>query len=125
MGYRPWDRHPSGAPLRELHRACVNLMRADYGGDNHPTTRDGTPVDIEDRFGIQTFDHVEGMSFEAAWGAKGALCVARPRIENAASLDVLAELYPGLTLGPDLCTRDAFRGNDKALLFNRSYPRRD
>ncbi len=96
MGYRPWDRHPSGAPLRDLHKACVNLMRADYGGDDRPTTRDGTPIDVEDRFGIQTFDHVPGMTFEAAWGINGALCVARPRIAANISLEALAEHHPAL-----------------------------
>jgi hypothetical protein len=127
MGYRPWDRHPSGAPLRDLHKACINLMRADYTGDDHPTTRNGTPIDIEDRFGIQTFDYVEGMTFEAVWGPDGALCVARPRIAEAVSLADLAERSPRLrqAVGPGDCAKETWQDHPQALLFNRSYPKRD
>jgi len=125
LGYRPWDRHPSGAPLRDLHKACINLMRADYAGDNHPATRNGTPIDIEDRFGIQTFDRVEGMTFEAVWGRGGALCVARPRIAALMSFEALSERYPLLVIGPERCSRERWRDDQSALLFNRSYPEHD
>ena len=84
MGYRPWERHPSGASMRDLHKTCIHLMRADYGGDDQPTTRDGTSVNVEDRFGIQTFDDVEGMTFEAAW-ASMALSAWQGRASQATS----------------------------------------
>jgi hypothetical protein len=124
MGYRPWEQHPSGASMRDLHKACIHLMRADYGGDDQPATRDGTSIDVEDRFGIQTFDHVEGMSFEAAWGPDGALCVARPRIAGNVTLEALAKRYPRLAqaLGPEACTRERMAGDAGVLLFNRSHP---
>ncbi|MGF9758689.1 ADYC domain-containing protein [Microvirga sp. 0TCS3.31] len=75
MGYRPWDSR-TDVPMQDLHAACVHMMRADYGGDNHPATRDGTLVDVYDRFGIQTPDAVDPLPFEAAWSKDGALCVA-------------------------------------------------
>jgi hypothetical protein len=124
MGYRPWEQHPSGASMRDLHKTCIHLMRADYGGDDQPTTRDGTSIDVEDRFGIQTFGDVEGMTFEAAWGPDGALCVARPRIAGNITLEVLAKRYSRLAraVGPEACTRERMAGDARVLLFNRSYP---
>ncbi|MCB8820012.1 ADYC domain-containing protein [Microvirga rosea] len=121
MGYRPWDDR-EGVPMRDLHRACTHMLRADYGGDDHPTTRDGTLVDIFDRFGIQTSAHNDRLTFEAAWGPDGALCVAHPRIPENMTLSTLAERYPRLRgrLGPDACTEDAMRHEARALLFNRS-----
>src|SRR5262245_9620706 len=52
-GYRPWEEKP-GKPMRALHQACTYMARADYGGDGRPTTREGTLIDVYDRFGIQT-----------------------------------------------------------------------
>jgi hypothetical protein len=121
-GYRYWEEQPGGPPLRALHRACVHMARADYGGDGTPNTRDGTLIDIHDRYGIQRFDHAVPMAFEAAWGVDGAICVARPRIAEKASLAQLAERYPGLAprLGPDSCTEEGAMRDAAALLFNRS-----
>ncbi len=79
MGYRPWDATDE-MPLASLHRACVHMLRADYGGDDRPTTRNGTAVDIYDRFGIQLPAMRPNMNFEAAWSEDGAVCVAHPRI---------------------------------------------
>lgn len=121
MGYRPWEM-PEGIPMRDLHRACIHMLRADYGGDNRPTTRNGTLVDIYDRFGIQRSEPNDALTFEAAWGPEGALCVAHPRIPEHVSLSDLAERYPRLGghLGPRACTEEAMRTDPKALLFNRS-----
>jgi hypothetical protein len=121
MGYRPWDDR-ADVPMQDLHAACVHMMRADYGGDDRPATRDGTPVDVYDRFGIQTPDAVAPLPFEAAWGKDGAVCVAHPRIAEAATLDGLAKSYPKLrsSLGPGACTEEAMRNHPDALLFNRS-----
>lgn len=123
LGYRPWETR-DGIPLRDLHRACVHLLRADYGGDNHPTTRNGTSVDIFDRFGIQQSEKADGMRFEAAWGPDGALCVAHPRIAQNVTLGEIAERYPRLAdrLGPERCSLDAMRSEPRALLFNHSHP---
>jgi hypothetical protein len=121
-GYRPWEEQPGGPPLRALHRACVHMTRADYGGDGSSTTRDGTLIDIGDRFDIQRLDREGPMAFEAAWGVDGAICVARPRIAENISLAQLAERYPRLAarLGPDACTEDGAMRDPAALLFNRS-----
>lgn len=121
MGYRPWE-EGSGAPMRDLHAACVHMMRADYGGDDRPTTRDGTPIVVYDRFGIQQDEPADPMPFEAAWGRDGALCIAHPRIAQNISLEALQQRYPKLSghLGPAACTDEAMRDHPEALLFNRS-----
>jgi hypothetical protein len=121
MGYRPWDDR-ADVPMQELHAACVHMMRADYGGDNRPATRDGTLVDVYDRFGIQKPDTVDPLPFEAAWSKDGAVCVAYPRIAENVTLDELAKTYSKLrsSLGPEACTEDAMRHHPDALLFNRS-----
>jgi ADYC domain len=122
MGYRPWEEPKNGVFPSDLHRACVHAMRADYGGDNRPSTKDGTLVNVYDRFGIRTPAETSGMEFEAAWGADGAICVAHPRIADNVSLEQLAEHYPRLKgrLGPQACTEDAMRTDPQALLFNES-----
>jgi hypothetical protein len=121
LGYRPWDDRP-GLPMRDLHQACVHMIRADYGGDDRPATRDGTQIDVFDRFGIQTAADLPSMSFEAAWGPAGALCVAHPRRPEIITLAGIGERHPGLlgALGPEVCNLDTLRGNGSAILFNRS-----
>ena len=123
MGYRPWQSSPD-VPMRDLHAACVHMMRADYGGDDRPTTRDGTQINIYDRFGIQEASVAPAMTFEAAWGPDGAVCVAHPRIAEHVSLAQLAERYPALKglLGPDACTEEAMRLHPGALILNASVP---
>lgn len=121
MGYKPWENR-TDAPMRDLHAACIHMVRADYGGGNHATTRDGTLIDVYDRFGIQKPEAVDPMPFEAAWGKDGAVCVAHPRIAQNVALAELESLYPKLRdrLGPSACTEEAMRGHPEALLFNRS-----
>jgi hypothetical protein len=121
MGYRPWEER-ADAPMQDLHAACIHLMRADYGGDDHPATLDGTLIDVYDRFGIQKPEAAEPMPFEAAWGRDGAVCVAHPRIAQNVTLEELANRYPWLRtrLGPDACTEEAMRHDPEVLLFNRS-----
>ena len=109
-------------PLRALHRACVHMLRADYGGDDKPTTRNGTSVDIYDRFDIQKAAMRGDMKFEAAWNADGAVCVAHPRIAENITLGEIAARYPRLAdfVGPQICNEDAMRALPQAILFNRS-----
>lgn len=122
-GYRPWEGEPGGLPMQALHQACVHMTRADYGGDGHPSTRDGTQIDLYDRFGIQKPDRILPMTFEAAWGTEGAICVARPRIPESIALEQLGERYPHLKdhLGPAVCTEESAARDPRALLFNRSW----
>jgi ADYC domain len=121
-GYRPWEERPGGPPLRALHHACVRMARADYGGDDQTTTRDGTLIHVYDRFGIRPAHRDVPMAFEAAWGVDGAICVAHPRIPENISLHELGERYPRLKshLGPASCTEEGALQNPNVLLFNRS-----
>lgn len=122
-GYRPWDERPGGAPLAALHRACMHMTRADYGGDGQAHTRNGTLIDMDDRHGIQTFEPRVSMTFEAAWGVDGAICVARPRFADLVTLTQLAERYSKLhdRLGPQACTEEQARHDPRTLLLNRSF----
>jgi hypothetical protein len=121
-GYRFWEEKPGGPPLRALHTACIRMTRADYGGDSRTFTRDGTMIFFCDRFGVIPCEGEGAMSFEAAWGENGAVCVARPRIAELASLDQLEARYPHLAqhLGPDICSEENAMRDPAALLFNRS-----
>jgi hypothetical protein len=121
FGYHPWEQR-EGVPMRDLHRACMNMLRADYGGDDHPTTRNGTKINLYDRFGIVKVDPAPGMRFEAAWGPEGAVCVAHPRIADNITLEEIAVRYPRLKrrLGPHVCYEDAMRADPRALIFNQS-----
>lgn len=121
FGYRPWESR-DGVPMRDLLRACIHLLRADYGGDDRPSTRNGTRVNVYDRFGIQHPGPASGMEFEAAWGPDGAICVAHPRIPDNITLEQLAARYPRLTnrLGRETCTEEAMRADPRALIFNQS-----
>ncbi len=121
FGYRPWESR-EGVPMGDLLQACIHLLRADYGGDDRPSTRNGTVVNLYDRFGIQDPGPAAGMEFEAAWGPEGAVCVAHPRIPGNITLERLAERYPRLKgrLGPEACTEEAMRADSRALIFNQS-----
>ncbi len=53
-GYRPWAKAPlGGQPLAPYYNACIRAARADYCGDDQPTTRDGTLIDLYDQVGVQ------------------------------------------------------------------------
>lgn len=123
-GYRPWEEGPGGSPLRAMHAACTHMARADYGGDGTPHTRDGTLIFFCDRYGINSCGDVasEGMAFEAAWGVDGAVCLARPRIPELATLHDLIQDYPRLAsqAGPQACTLKSANENPDAILFNLS-----
>ena len=121
-GYRFFEEGPGTPPLRALHQACVRMARADYGGDGRATTRDGTMIEMYDRFGIQKSDRLVPMAFEAGWSPDGAVCVAHPRIPENVSLQDLGERYPHLRphLGPTQCTEESAMHDSRALIFNRS-----
>ncbi len=119
FGYKPWRTLPDGTLLQPYYQACVRLVRADYGGDGEGHTRDGTPIDLFDRIGIQRDEVGPGMTLEAAFGPDGAVCVAHPRLSDSMSLDALVQRYPRLAdhVGPT-CDDHA-----QALLFVRSVGR--
>ncbi|MBM6593608.1 hypothetical protein ILT42_06350 [Microvirga sp. BT291] len=121
MGYEPWET-THAIPMQDLHAACIHMVRADYGGDGNPSTRNGILIDPYDRFGVQQAHEIDPMPFEAAWGREGAICVARPRIPDNITLDDLAARYPRLRghLGPAVCREAAMAGDARVLILNRS-----
>jgi hypothetical protein len=126
FGYRPWERAADGSSMAATHRACMNMVRADYCGDDRPMTLDGTSIDLYDRWDIQKSDSREdkAYAFEAAWGVDGALCVAHPRIAENVSLPQIEQMCPRLKgkVGPEACTEEKMRALPGALMFNRSKP---
>ena len=95
-GYHPWETRSeclSGLncktqSLQPWHLACTRMVRADYCGNGVAHTRDGTPINIWDNFGILTADATK-WELEAEWSTQGAVCVRHPRwiqADRAASL---------------------------------------
>ena len=118
FGYAPWRQAPDGRPMRDWFNACVRMMRGDYCGDGRHFTRDGTWIDLYDRIGVQKSDDDPSLSFEAAWGPDGAVCVAHTRIPDIITLEALARTCPRLQgrLGSEVCNENVTDG----LIINRS-----
>ncbi|MGG5886356.1 ADYC domain-containing protein [Falsiroseomonas sp. HC035] len=121
FGYRPWASGPGGASLAPYHAACVNMLRAAYGGGERAWTREGTAIDIYDHIGIQHPANDPTQAFEAGWTATGAVCVAHLRVPEHGDLAALAAAVPRLAghLGPAACN-EARAAEAGARLFNRS-----
>jgi len=126
FGYKPWKTTGSGISLADYHQACVRMVRADYCG-NQGTTKNGMLIDLYDRLGIQRqakSDGQDGLRFEAAWNAKGAVCVAHTRVPQNMTIARLARTCPRLRgrLGAIACTQTKAESGQlgTSLLFNRS-----
>ncbi|RWO96224.1 MAG: hypothetical protein EOQ98_22795 [Mesorhizobium sp.] len=117
FGYRPWETSSDGTSLWDHHQACTRMIRADYCGDGVGHTRNGTPIVIYDRKGIQQDETAPDMSFEAAWGADGALCVSRTRIPDVLTMEGLAAICPDMRQQPQTAACESHTG---ALILNRS-----
>jgi hypothetical protein len=122
-GYLPWRRAPNtGESLVPYFESCIHLARADYCGDNRPSTLNGTSIDIFDRVGVQqqTLGYPE-LVFEAGWNTGGAVCVRRTRIPKNLALDELPDQCARFTAQNtgESCTELA-ASQRGALLFNRS-----
>jgi hypothetical protein len=118
FGYRPWK----SPELANMHEACTRMVRADYCGDGKGHTRDGTPIDVFDRVGIQLDEPRAGMTFEAGWGPDGATCLAHTRVPDVAKLpDIAAECPERLAhaLGAE-CSEEKARNDPRTLLFDKS-----
>ncbi|SFH94113.1 hypothetical protein SAMN05216304_10157 [Bosea sp. OK403] len=121
FGYHPWENARDGSPMLPLYNACMRMVRADYGGNDHPYTRNGMTIDIYDDLDVQKLDAGEAMPFEAGWSEQGAVCLAHPRVPENGSLADIASANPHLAghLGPEACTEEKARALG-AVLFNRS-----
>jgi hypothetical protein len=122
FGYKPWAKAPDGTALLPYYQACVRLVRADYAGDGRGTTRNGQPVDIYDRLGVQAPANDPAYEFEAGFGPAGAVCVRHVRVKENATLAGIEASAPRLAgrMG-EICT-EAFARTAGALLFVRSPP---
>jgi hypothetical protein len=122
FGYRPWEHAADGAALVDLYRTCVRIVRAEYCGNGHGWTRNGTPIELHDAFGILREEEAPGMSFEAAWGPDGAHCVAHVRVPANGSLEDLLKTCPRLAgrIGKAACPSSIQPGKDGVLIVNKS-----
>lgn len=120
FGYKPWAKGSRGEDLTPYHAACVHMVRADYGGDGAPHTKNGTDIDVYDHIGIQQAESKRDpkFGFEAGWSPSGAVCVAHTRWRDLITTAALFETYPRLQQAQP-CTEDSAAGQG-ALLFNRS-----
>src|SRR5262249_42702503 len=102
--------------LMPYYQACVRMVRADYCGDGVGHTRNGTPIDIFDHIGIQQDEPTPALSFEAAWGPDGAICVRHTRLQSVRPTQPRGQPCPhrASRIGPS-CDEAA-----PALLFDRS-----
>lgn len=125
-GYLPWRTAPvGGASLAPYYQACIRLARADYCGDDHPSTRDGTSIDVYDRVGVQQpTPELTDYAFEAGWNSQGAVCVHHPRIPDNLQIADLPLQCPRLQ-APSLGSQcdEAAAARSGALLYNRSIDR--
>ncbi|HXW72906.1 MAG TPA: ADYC domain-containing protein [Methylocella sp.] len=119
FGYKPWGRGPNNISLAPYYQTCVRLVRADYCGDGIGHTRNGTPIDIFDRIGIQRDETAPDMSFEAAWGPGGAVCVRHTRLPDVLGMEALVAQCPHIANATGNTCDEAV----PALLFNRSFGR--
>jgi ADYC domain len=124
LGYKPWKKTADGTSLWTYHQACTRMMRADYCGDGTHHTRDGTLINVQDRLGIERFDPEPSLTFEAAWGLRGAICVRHVRIPELVSLEELVQACPDRLAGRvgDACTQETAWGVPETMILNQSRP---
>ncbi|WP_154662590.1 ADYC domain-containing protein [Solimonas flava] len=98
FGYKPWARGPHGEDLVPLHAACVRMVRADYCGDGHAHTRNGTMIDVYDDLAVQVrgLGDDPSFSFEAGWSPDGAVCLRHTRWTDLLSRERLLAQCPRL-----------------------------
>ena len=89
FGYPPWGTAADGRPLLDHFRACTRMVRGDYCGNGSAHTRDGTLINMYDRVGIQVSEPTPDLTFEAAWGPDGAVCVNHTRWDEDFGMDDL------------------------------------
>lgn len=81
LGYGPNARFVASTPPPSVDRrqATLKMLTADYCGDGHSYTVDGTPLDWENSAGtVGRYDVPSAL--EAIWTADGARCLDTPRL---------------------------------------------
>ena len=121
FGYKPWKKGPNGEDLTPYHAACVHMVPAAYCRSGEPHTKNGTSIDMYDDLGIQTAGSKDkpDYAFEAGWGPKGAVCVARTRWPELGTREDLAHQCPHLADTTQTCDEGSAR-KAGALIYNRS-----
>lgn len=99
----------------------MRMVRADYCGDGKSHTRDGTLIDVYDRWGIQKIEeHPDKPErFEAAWGVHGATYLTVPRWADDPA-EIVRECPDKLTgrVGPALPPGEIAKRFPETLLFD-------
>jgi hypothetical protein len=128
-GYRPWV--TGFGDLVAMHQTCTRLARADYCGNGHPNTHDGTEVNVWDTLPApgpiqQKALVVPPMLFEAGWNTGGAVCLSHARwlLDDGPLIAAMCPdrlVPPGL--GQTVCNAmsDVFGYDADAKMFNESY----
>lgn len=83
LGYGPHAKFTDATPPPSLdqRQATLKMITADYCGDGHSYTVDGTLLDWENQSGTVTLDPDAGPgALEAIWTADGARCLDTPRL---------------------------------------------
>jgi hypothetical protein len=125
LHYRPWDSLDGGS-IADLLTACTRMIRADYCGDGQSHTKDGTWIDVYDRFGIQKREPRPGVPerFEAAWGPRGATYLTVGRWTD--DVDSIVKECPDKLkgrVGPALSPDEIARRFPETWLYN-DHPER-
>ena len=124
-GYRPWLDGGGGNTFSQLHQSCTRMARADYCGDGHTNTFEGTLINLLDTSPAPGPLTSHGPAdptffFEAGWAPQGAVCLSKQRWVTLPP-DVAARcpdrlVAPGASTGvATVCDTDS-----DALLFDAS-----
>ncbi len=125
-GYDPDDlRAVHGSQGLAIYEASVRVVRADYCGDGQSWTYPGTPVQVEDKMGINAAfggPWLPGQGVpvdEAVWDLDGAVCLDTPRA--SATTTVAVSCQNGVVVWPCFWgTASAFA--DPSALFRTITP---
>lgn len=100
LGYGPnADVDGQDAPPTPAQRqATLKMVTADYCGDGHSYTEDGTPLRWENQAGTVADPGADPSDLEAIWSASGALCLDTPRIVDPADVACSLPSCADLTL---------------------------
>lgn len=71
-GYKPWER-----PLSDF-TVATRMVRADYCYDGMSWTETGMPIQVRDKYNINTFLYANDLT-EVVWTKTGAACINTPR----------------------------------------------